>query len=78
MEGAYCYDGETKQYLKWEQLLERKIDFLDKLLPEELYYSYYYILAYKLYETQEVYSYHCILCNDEACEMIEFSYHGPA
>ncbi|MDE6014175.1 MAG: hypothetical protein K2H41_00545 [Acetatifactor sp.] len=76
-EGKYCYDGGTKQYLDWKQMQAWKIDFLDQLLLDKEDDGNYYILAYLMCETQEIYLYHCVLCNDEACEMIEISYHGP-
>lgn len=74
----YCYTGQEKQYLKREQLLEWRIDFLNRLLPPEQDDGNYYVLGYHLSESQEVYSFDCVLCNDEACEMIEISYYGPA
>lgn len=77
VELGYCYDGGTKQYLEREQMQKQRVDFLDILLPEEHDDGQYYYLAYSLCETQELYSYHCVLCNDETCEMIEISYHGP-
>lgn len=74
----YCYTGQKKQYLKREQMLEWRIDFLNRLLPLEQDDGNYYFLGYCLSESQEVYSFDCVLCNDETCEMIELSYHGPA
>lgn len=74
---VYCFDDGVKQYLNRKQMEERRIDFLNKLLPEKQDNGQYYYLAYDLFETEEVYAYHCVLCNDETCEMIEISYHGP-
>ncbi|MDE6014176.1 MAG: hypothetical protein K2H41_00550 [Acetatifactor sp.] len=73
----YCYDGGAKIYLDREYMKQRRIDFFDKLLPEEQDDGQYYFLVDSLYEDQELYSYACVLCNDETCEMIEISYHGP-
>ncbi|MDE6014174.1 MAG: hypothetical protein K2H41_00540 [Acetatifactor sp.] len=74
---GYCYDGGVKHYLDRKQMKERRIDFLDKLLPEEQDDEQYYCLAYGLCETQEIYSYHCIFCNDETCEILEISCRCP-
>ena len=77
IEGVYCYDGINKQYLDWQKLEERRINFLNQLLPEEQDNGCYYILTYSFCETREVYHFGCVLCNDETCEMIELSYYGP-
>lgn len=74
----YCYDGGPKVYLDREFMKQRRIDFFDRLLPEEQDDGQYYYLVDCLYEDQELYSYQCVLCNDETCDMIEISYHGPA
>ncbi len=74
----YCYDGGPKVYLDRKLMIQRRIDFFDRLLPEEQDDGQYYYLVDCLYEDQELYSYQCVLCNDETCEMIEISYHGPA
>ncbi len=73
----YYYNGDEKRYLNPEKMREWRIDFLDKLLPKEQKDGQYYFLGYYLSEGQEVYAFDCVLCNDETCEMIEISYHGP-
>lgn len=73
----YCYDGKSKIYLDREYMQQRRIDFFDKLLPEEQDDGQYYFLVDRLYEDHQLYSYHCVLCNDVTCEIIEISYHGP-
>ncbi|MDE7270898.1 MAG: hypothetical protein K2N81_10550 [Acetatifactor sp.] len=74
---VYCYNGGEKLYLDCEKMKEKRIDFLDILMPEETDISQYYLLAYDLFEDDQVYSYAGIFCNDETCEMIEFSCRCP-
>lgn len=56
---------------------EKRIGFLEKLVPADKI-SEYYMLCEELYENSELYDYQGILCNDETCEIIEFSFYGPS
>lgn len=74
--GGYRYKGGPKKYVSLEQMEEKRIDFLGKIIPEEEIEQYYF-LCFDLYEGSEIYNFDGVLCNDETCEMVEFGYYGP-
>ena len=61
--------------MKQEELLsqQQKIDFIDKLVSEETAKGQYYLLGYCLSKHEKEYYYRGVLCNDETCEIVEFS-----
>ncbi len=77
LDGMYRYSGGSKQYLDRERLKQQKITFIDKILPVEKDDGNYYFLAYHMHEDDQLYSYHGVLCNDEICGIVEFTWHGP-
>ena len=69
---TYHYDGINKVYLDQDKLKDLRVDYLDELLPENS--DMFYILVEELLDdSDEVYHYEAIFCNDETCEMIEIS-----
>ncbi len=77
LDGMYRYSGGSKQYLDRERLKQQKITFIDKILPVEKDDGNYYFLAYHMHEDDQLYSYHGVLCNDEICGIVEFTWYGP-
>ena len=77
LDDMYRYSGGSKQYLDRERLKQQKITFIDKILPVEKDDGNYYFLAYDLYEDDRLYSYDGVLCNDEICGIVQFTWHGP-
>jgi len=74
MNNAYYYDGENKEYMDPEIMSQQqKIDFIDKLVSEEAVKGQYYFLGYYMSKHEKEYYYRGVLCNDETCEIVEFS-----
>lgn len=69
--GDYCYDGGPKLYLDYDQMEQQRIDFLNKIMVQGE--GGYYFLAYSLFENEQEYSFNGVLCNDETCEIVEFT-----
>ncbi len=75
--GGYRYKDGSKEYVSLEQMKEKRIDFLDKLVSEKSITQYYFLCTY-FYENSDIYIYQGVLCNDENCEVIEYEFYGPA
>ena len=70
----YLYNGVEKVYLNREQIKEARVDFLDKLLPEDKDDGqFYFITCHLPPQSSGVYSYMAVLCNDSTYEIIELS-----
>ncbi len=70
-----CDREENRQYVDWQQLSEKGIDFLKENLVQENADCYYILRSVQM-GSGEDYLYNGVLCNDKACEIIEFSCAG--
>lgn len=69
------YSEDSKKYLDSRCIPGERIDYLDKLLPEEEKGQFY--LGCSRLKEQWHYRYDAVFFCDERCEMIEVSYYGP-
>ncbi len=70
----YIYSNGTKQYLNRDTLLQDRIDFIETLLLLDEDDGHYYYLVYDVCRRDNYFICHCLLCNDEKCELIELTY----
>lgn len=71
---VYIYNGSEKLFMNREQMMEVKVDFMDKLLPEGTDDGQFYFVAYHFPKQSDgIYSYKAALCNDSTYEIIELS-----
>ncbi len=71
-DSAYYFTG-SKQTLNMEQVQDKNIDFITKVLPAKQFDNFYF-LTYLYVENSSSTLYVGVLCNDETCEIVEFTY----
>lgn len=74
---GYCYEDGEKIGLSMSDMNEKRIDFLEQLVPADKM-AEFYLLCEESYNNSELYNYQGILCKDETCEIIELSFYGPS
>ena len=72
---TYSYDGISKKMLSSEEMKNMHVDFLEELITKDSNVNHYYILTSIKCESSKMDTFSGVICNDESCEIIQFTYY---
>lgn len=72
---TYSYDGISKKMLSSEEMKNMHVEFLEELLTDDSSENQYYILTVDRCEPPRIDLFSGVICNDESCEIIQFTYY---
>jgi len=72
---TYSYDGAHKKMMSSEEMKNMHVEFLEELITKDSNVNHYYILISIKCESSKMDTFSGVICNDESCEIIQFTYY---